>query len=29
LGHLDQDAVARVTGIVTDPDWELAVPHRD
>jgi hypothetical protein len=29
LGHLDQDAVARVTGIVTDPDWEIAVPHRD
>ena len=29
LGHLDQDAVARVTGIVTDPDWEIGVPHRD
>ncbi len=30
LGHLDQDAaLARVTGIVTDPDWEIAVPHRD
>src|SRR5260370_4095075 len=29
LGHLDQDAVARFTGIVTDPDWEIAVPHRD
>jgi hypothetical protein len=30
LGHLDQDAaLARVTGIVTDPDWEIAFPHRD
>jgi hypothetical protein len=30
LGHIDQDAAfARVTGIVTDPDWEIAVPHRD
>jgi hypothetical protein len=30
VGHLDQDAaLARVTGIVTDPDWEIAVPHRD
>jgi hypothetical protein len=29
-GHLDQDAAfARVTGIVTDPDWEIVVPHRD
>ena len=30
LGHLDQEAAfARVTGIVTDPDWEIAIPHRD
>jgi hypothetical protein len=29
-GHLDQEAaIARVTGSITDPDWEITVPHRD
>ena len=29
-GHLDQiDAIARVTGPVTDPDWEIVFPRRD
>ena len=29
-GHLDQDAAtARVTGSITDPDWDIAFPHRD
>jgi hypothetical protein len=29
-GHLDQDAgTARVTGSITDPDWEIVLPHRD
>ena len=29
-GHLDQIvAIARVTGLITDPDWEIVVPRRD
>lgn len=29
-GHLDQDAAtARVTGSITDPDWDIAFAHRD
>ncbi|MBV8212593.1 MAG: hypothetical protein JOZ08_05130 [Verrucomicrobia bacterium] len=29
-GHLDQDTgVARVTGPITDPDWEVVFPRRD
>jgi hypothetical protein len=29
-GHLDQDAaITRVSGPIADPDWEVAVPHRD
>jgi hypothetical protein len=29
-GHLDQEAaIARVTGTITDPDWEIIAPHRD
>lgn len=29
-GHLDQAAAtARVTGLITDPDWEIVYPRRD
>jgi hypothetical protein len=29
-GHLDQSAAtARVTGLITDPDWEIVFPRRD
>jgi hypothetical protein len=29
-GHLDQvAAIARVTGSIADPDWEIVFPHRD
>jgi hypothetical protein len=29
-GHLDQEAaIARVTGSITDPDWEIIFPRRD
>jgi hypothetical protein len=29
-GHLDQDAaITRVSGPIVNPDWEIAVPHRD
>jgi hypothetical protein len=29
-GHLDQAAaIARVTGSITDPDWDIVFPHRD
>jgi hypothetical protein len=29
-GHLDQDAsIARVTGSISDPDWEIVLPRRD
>ena len=29
-GHLDQPAAtARVTGLITDPDWEIVFPRRD
>jgi len=29
-GHLDQDpGTARVTGSITEPDWEIVYPRRD
>lgn len=29
-GHLDHGAaMARVAGVMTDPDWEIVLPHRD
>ena len=29
-GHVDQEAaIARVTGTIADPDWEIILPHRE